>query len=120
MAVIESGGRFGRAWPITAVPRGAGPRASTYLLGVSCRPSGVCFAVGGGRNAAGHSVAMYLVRSGGRWRAGFLPAPAGATTGKGQLSALYSVSCTGRARCNAVGYYNDWSGDPHADAAATP
>jgi hypothetical protein len=63
---------------------------------------------------------MYLVRSGGRWRAAFLPAPAGATTGKGQLSALYSVSCTGRAHCSAVGYYHGRSGAPHAEAASTP
>ena len=120
MTVTESKGRLGRAAPITAVPRGASPRESTYLLGVSCRPSGICFAVGGGRNKAGHSVAVYLVRSGGQWRAAFLPPPAGATAGQRQLSALYSVSCTGRAHCSAVGYYDGRSGTPHAEAASTP
>src|SRR5262249_43582037 len=55
MAVIESKGRFSGAAPITAVPRGSSALASTYLQGVSCLPSGVCLAVGGGRNAAGHS-----------------------------------------------------------------
>jgi len=114
-----SKGRLGHAVPITAVPRGASARASTYLLGVSCRPSGVCFAVGGGRNRAGHSVAMYMVRSGGHWTAGFLAPPPGATAGPRELSALYSVSCTGRAHCSAAGYYHDPSGAPHAEAAST-
>jgi hypothetical protein len=120
MAVTESKGRFGGAVPITALPRGASPHASTYLLGVSCRPSGICFAVGGGRNNAGHSVAMYMVRSGGHWRAAFLPQPPEATAGQRQLSALYAVSCTGPAHCSAVGYYHDRSGAPHAEAASTP
>jgi hypothetical protein len=119
MAVTESKGRFGGAAPITALPRGASTRASTYLLGVSCRPSGICFAVGGGRNRAGRSVAMYMVRSAGHWRAAFLSQPPGATAGPRQLSALYSVSCTGRARCNAVGYYHDRAGTAHAEAAST-
>jgi hypothetical protein len=120
MAVTESNGRFGRAVPITALPHGASPHASTYLLGVSCRPSGICLAVGGGRNLAGRSVAMYMVRSGGHWRAAFLPQPRGATTARRQLSALYAVSCTGRAHCGAVGSYNDRSGASHAEAASTP
>lgn len=120
MVVTESRGRFGPAVAITAVPRGASAHPSSYLLGVSCRPSGVCFAVGGGRNQAGHSVAMYLVRSGGRWRAAFLAPPDGATAGQRQLSALSAVSCTGRAHCSAVGYYHDPRGANHAEAAATP
>jgi hypothetical protein len=120
MAVTESNGRFGPAAAITAVPRGASPEASTYLLGVSCRPSGVCFAVGGGRNKADHSVALYMVRNRARWQAAFLRPPPGATSGSRQLSALYSVSCTGRAHCSAVGYYRDQSGAPHAEAASTP
>jgi len=119
MVVTESNGRFGRALGITAVPPGASAHPSSYLLGVSCRPSGVCFAVGGGRNQAGHSVAMYLVRSGGRWRAAFLTPPVGATAGQRQLSALSAVSCTGKAHCSAVGYYHDQRGANHAEAAST-
>src|SRR5215470_17060776 len=104
MVVTESKGRFGRAMAITALPPGASALPSSYLLGISCSPSGACFAVGGGRNSAGHSVAMYLVRSGGRWRASFLTAPDGATAGQRELSALSAVSCTGKAhwRCSAV------------------
>jgi hypothetical protein len=120
MVVTESKGRFGRALAITAVPRGASAHPSSYLLGVSCRPSGVCFAVGGGRNRAGHSVAMYLVRSGGHWRAAFLASPAGGTAGRLQLSALSAVSCTSRAHCSAVGYYHDRLGADRAEAASTP
>jgi hypothetical protein len=120
MVVTEANGRFGRATAITAMPRGASAHPSSYLLGVSCRPSGVCFAVGGGRNSAGHSVAMYLVRSGGRWRAAFLAPPDGATAGQQQLSALSAVSCTGRAYCSAVGYYHDQLGAGRAEAASTP
>jgi hypothetical protein len=119
MVVTESKGRFGRALAITAVPPGASAHPSSYLLGISCRPSGVCFAVGGGRNRAGHSVAMYLVRSGGRWQAAFLIPPDGATAGQQELSALGAVSCTGRAHCSAVGYYHDERGANHADAAST-
>jgi hypothetical protein len=120
MVVTEAKGRFGRSSAITAMPRGASAHPSSYLLGVSCRPSGVCFAVGGGRNSAGHSVAMYLVRSGGRWRAAFLAPPDGATAGQQQLSALSAVSCTGRAHCSAVGYYHDQLGAGRAEAASTP
>jgi hypothetical protein len=120
MVVTESKGRFSGAAPISTLPQGASTKASTYLLGVSCRPSGVCFAVGGGRNRAGHSVAMYMVRSGGHWRAAFLAAPSGATAGPRELSALSSVSCTGQAHCSAAGYYHDGLGAPHAEAAATP
>ncbi len=119
MVVTESKGRFGSALAITAVPPGASARPSSYLLGVSCRPSGVCLAVGGGRNRAGHSVAMYLVRSGGGWRAAFLTPPDGATAGQRQLSALSAVSCTGTASCSTVGYYHDRRGANRADAAST-
>jgi hypothetical protein len=120
MVVTESKGRFGRATAITALPQGASAHPSSYLLGVSCRPSGVCVAVGGGRNRAGHSVAMYLVGSSGRWRAAFLASPDGATAGQRQLSALNAVSCTGRAHCSAVGYYHDQLGAGRAEAASTP
>jgi hypothetical protein len=119
MVVTESKGRFGRATAITAMPPGASAHPSSYLLGISCRPSGTCFAVGGGRNRAGHSVAMYLLRSGGRWRASFLTAPDGATAGQRELSALSAVSCTGKAHCSAVGYYHDQRGVNHAEAAST-
>ena len=119
MVVSESKGRFGQATAITAVPAGASAHPSSYLLGISCRPSGTCFAVGGGRNRAGHSVAMYLVRSGGRWRASFLTAPDGATAGQRELSALSAVSCTGKAYCSVVGYYHDRLGTNHAEAAST-
>jgi hypothetical protein len=120
MAVIESKGRFAGAAPITAVPRGSSVLPSTYLLGVSCRPSGLCLAVGGGRNSSGHSVAMYMIRSAGHWRAAFLAPPPGGTSGPRQLSVLYAVSCLGQFHCNAVGYYHDRFGVAHAQAAATP
>jgi hypothetical protein len=120
MAVIESKGRFADAAPITAVPPGSSVLSSTYLLGVSCRPSGLCLAVGGGRNSSGHSVAMYMIRSAGHWRAAFLAPPPGGTSGPRQLSVLYAVSCTGRFHCNAVGYYHDRFGVTRAQAAATP
>ena len=117
MAVIESKGRFADAAPITAVPRGSSVLPSTYLLGVSCWPSGLCLAVGGGRNSSGHSVAMYMNRSAGHWGAAFLAPPPGGTSGPRQLSVLYAVSCLGQFRCNAVGYYHDRFGVAHAQAA---
>ena len=119
MTVTESKGRFGPGVAITAVPRGAGLRSSTYLLDVSCRPSGTCLAVGGGRNSSGHSVAMYMTGSAGHWRAAFLAQPDGAATGQQQMSVLYSVACTGPGHCTAVGYYYDRSGLTRAEAAST-
>jgi hypothetical protein len=118
MSVTESKGRFSAATAITAVPSGASLHPSTYLLGVSCTSTSTCLAVGGGRNAAGHSVAMYMTRSRGHWRATFLPPPARAGTGTRALSALYSVSCTGRDECTAVGYFSDRAGARHAEAAS--
>jgi hypothetical protein len=118
MSATESKGRFSAATAITAVPSGASLHPSTYLLGVSCTSTSTCLAVGGGRNAAGHSVAMYMTRSRGHWRATFLPPPARAGTGTRALSALYSVSCTGRDECTAVGYFSDRAGARHAEAAS--
>jgi ferredoxin len=118
MSVVESGGSFGRAAEITAVPRSASLRPSTYLLGVSCTPAGACLAVGGGRNKRGNSVGMYMTRSGGRWRASFVSPPARARAGSRPSSALYAVSCTGRSRCTAVGNYDGGSGS-RAEAAST-
>ncbi len=119
MSVTESKGRFSAATEISAVPRGASLRPSTYLLGVSCSSANNCLAVGGGRNKAGHSVAMYMSRSHGHWRAAFLPPPPQAGTGSHELSALYAVSCAGRDDCTAVGYYNDLTGARRAEAAST-
>ena len=67
----------------------------------------------------GLPVAMYMIRSAGHWHAAFLAPPAGAASGQQQQSVLYSVSCTGRFHCAAVGYYNDRSGVTRAEAAAT-
>ncbi len=119
MSVTESKGRFGRAVEITAVPRGASIHPSTYLLGVSCVSTGNCLAVGGGRNAANRSVALAMTLGRGHWRAAFLPPPPRAGTGIHELSALYSVSCTGRDECTAVGYYHDLTGTLRAEAAST-
>jgi hypothetical protein len=119
MSVTESNGRFAAASAITAVPKGTSPRPSTYLLGVSCTSASDCLAVGGARNTAGHSVAMYMTLWHGRWRADFLPPPPRAGTGAHQLSALYSVSCTGKDECTAVGYYHDQTGTLRAEAAST-
>jgi hypothetical protein len=119
MSVTESNGRFGTATEITAVPQDTSPHPSTYLLGVSCVSPGTCLAVGGGRDKTGHSVAMYMSLVRGHWRAAFLPPPPSAGTGSHQLSALYSVSCTSRDNCTAVGYYHDRTGAMRAEAAFT-
>ena len=118
MSVTESNGRFAGATAITAVPKGTSPRPSTYLLGVSCTSARICLAAGGARNTAGHSVAMYMTFWHGRWRAELLTPPPGAGTGAHQLSALYSVSCTGKDECTAVGYYHDQAGTLRAEAAS--
>ena len=119
MSVTESNGRFAGATAITAVPKGTSPHPSTYLLGVSCTSASTCLAVGGARNATGHSVAMYITLWHGRWRAEFLAPPPRAGTGTHELSALYSVSCTGKDECTLVGYYHDHAGTLRAEAAST-
>jgi hypothetical protein len=62
---------------------------------------------------------MYMTLQRGIWSAAFLPPPAGAGTGGRESSALYSVSCTGRDNCTAVGYYHDSAGAQRAEAAST-
>jgi hypothetical protein len=119
MSVTESKGRFSAAAEITAVPRGTSAHPSTYLLGVSCPSHGTCLAVGGGRDKAGISVAMYMFRSHGRWRAAFLRPPPRGLAGPHGLSALYAASCTGRHAYTAVGYYHDRTGHLRAEAAST-
>jgi hypothetical protein len=119
MSVTEAHGRFSAATEITAVPRGSSLHPSTYLLGVSCASPRTCLAVGGGRTRAGSSAGMYMIRSHGRWRAAFLPPPPRAGTGDRGLSALYAVSCEGRDRCTAVGYFHDRTGRLRAEATST-
>jgi hypothetical protein len=120
MSVTESNGRFGRAVEITTLPTGGSVHPSTYLQGVSCVSATSCLAVGGGRNAAGHSVALDMTLYKGHWRAAFLPSPPRAGTGSHELSALYAVSCAGRDdECTAVGYYHDTTGTLRAEAAST-
>jgi hypothetical protein len=119
MSVTESKGRFSAAAEISAVPRGASAYPSTYLLGVSCPPHGTCLAVGGGRDKAGISVAMYMFRSHGKWRAAFLLPPPRGGAGRRGLSALYAVSCIGQHACTAVGYYHDRTGHLRAEAASS-
>jgi hypothetical protein len=86
----------GKTWSITPSPRGGIDGA---LQGVTCRVAASCVAVG---SHAGTSGTLTLVESwnGSRWSVVSSPSP-----GSGN-NALSSVSCTGAARCSAVGYFS--------------
>jgi hypothetical protein len=119
MSVTESGGTFGTAVPVTAVPDGAAVNPSTAMSGVSCPPTGPCVAAGVATNAAGHYVATYATRAHGHWQVVFLTGPGNVSTGKDEQSSLFSVSCPTSDYCTSVGYYNDASGGYSAGGAST-
>src|SRR5215472_18508596 len=86
MAFTEAKGRFGRAFEVTAVPRGANANPDASLVAVACVMRGPCVATGFGTNKAGHHVAMYgqVVRS----LDGVIPVPAGQRSG-GQHATVF-------------------------------
>jgi hypothetical protein len=120
MSVTVSHGVFGKVTAVTVVPPGASVNPSTALSGVSCPAAGgPCAATGVATSKAGHYIAMEATVLRGRWSAAFLAGPPDVSTGRGQQSSLFSVSCTAPRRCVAVGYYNDASGGYSAGAAST-
>jgi len=121
VSVAVTNGRPGPAGIISALPAGGVEGPDTSFRGVSCAPSGPCVAVGSAANKAGHSVAMYLVRSGGKWAGSLLGQPANAETGSLQRSLLEGVACTGTGHCTTAGYYTTAgsNGQTSADAAST-
>jgi hypothetical protein len=93
----------GASWALETIP----DAAHVILFGVSCTSPTGCMAVG--RVSTGSSLApLAEYWNGTSWAAQNPPLPAGVTEGT-----LTGVSCTGPARCVAVGY-SAYSGAPDA------
>jgi hypothetical protein len=123
MIATESGGSWGTARELTALPAGADSvqgALGAILYSVSCVRVGDCLAVGTYKDATDARQAMVVAQSAGTWGAATeakLPGNANAASG-GQYARLTSVSCTPNAgrqigrlyepgNCVAVGTYTD-------------
>jgi hypothetical protein len=94
----------GMAWSMETIPYPE-DAVSSRLSDVSCRPSGICMAVGSYVTASGRTLALTEHRGGGAWTIESTPQPAGALD-----SALTGVSCPNTTSCLAVGSYVDATG----------
>lgn len=93
-------GRDGTAWTIQTATDPTGASNGT-LLGLSCRSSRACIAVGNYDNA-NQTATLTLAEgwNGSLWASQTTPNP-----GRAEQSYLDSVSCASPGRCIAVGYY---------------
>jgi len=92
------------------LPAAAAANPAVSLTSVSCASSGDCSAVGSYNDASNHTLGLLLSESSGTWTTGLattLPADAASNPGV----SLTSVSCPSVGNCDAVGSYNDTSGD---------
>jgi hypothetical protein len=83
------------------------------LEAVSCPSAGGCVAVGYFTDGSGSAQPLAVTETAGVWGTPLqisLPANAASEPGS-QSSALYSVACSGRGVCQAVGYYTDILGN---------
>ena len=108
---LIAGAWNGTAWTAQAVPAPAGA-ATPALRGLSCVSADFCEAVGSYVNSSGETVSFAAKWSGSTWSDQSTPSPAGSTS-----SDLSGVSCTAAKDCEAVGSYNDSSGNLWATAA---
>jgi hypothetical protein len=100
----------GTAWAAQAVPAPAGA-TQPALKGLSCISADFCEAVGTYVNSSGETVSFAAQWNGSSWSDQATPSPAGSTQ-----SDLSGVSCTAANNCEAVGSYNDSSGNGWAAA----
>lgn len=91
------------------------PVAELSLLGLSCRDTGDCTAVGAYETKDFTTITAFAETStGGHWSVQRVPVPAG---GHPSYSFLHAVSCT-MGRCTATGFYFGYSGTQLALAVA--
>jgi hypothetical protein len=110
MAATETNGTWARASELGA-PAAAGTAGRIFVISVACPGAGSCAAVGTFDDKAGHTRAMTLIRSGGRWHRGvqlILPRDAAGVP----LPSIppMSVSCSAPGTCLAVSSYRNKSG----------
>jgi len=94
----------GSTWSVQAVPLPAGATASEFE-GVGCRSATFCMAAGRYVERSGRTWALSASWDGTAWTVRTVPIPTGATR-----TVLLDVSCTGTARCTAVGGYTESGG----------
>ena len=90
-----------------------GANVEAELDSVSCVSGTQCAAVGFYRNNSdsGHDVALLDSSSGGTWSNVVAPLPANAGSGASAQSFLDQVDCSARSSCEAVGDFEDASGN---------
>ena len=92
------------------LPAGAATNPAVSVSSVSCTSAGECAAVGNYNDTSNHTLGLLLSESAGTWITGLaamLPPDAASSP----AVSLTSVSCPSAGNCDAVGYYNDTSGD---------
>jgi hypothetical protein len=106
MVVVESGGVWGSASPVTLPSHATNPEAA--LNAVSCASAGNCVAVGSYYDNSSNEQAMVVAESGGVWgTASEVTLPGGHATNPDAY--LDSVVCSSVGNCAAAGDYNETS-----------
>jgi hypothetical protein len=104
MVVMESGGVWGSASPVTLPAHATNPEAA--LNAVSCASAGNCVAVGSYYDASSNEQAMVVAESGGVWgTASEVTLPGGHATDPDAY--LDSVVCSSVGNCAAAGDYDE-------------
>ena len=119
MVAVQSHGKWSRGVPLV-LPAGAAPQPYAQVSGVACRSTGNCVAVGDyvyGR--ARHLQAFIAIEYHGRWARAFTPRLP-ANTSSPASAQLGAVTCAGDGSCEAVGSYQDSSGNAQTMALAKP
>ena len=91
------------------LPSNAGEYPALYLDAVACGSAGACEAVGNYIDSAGDEVGLIETLSGQTWSATEAPLPS--TAGTEPYAALTAVACGSEGSCDAVGSYDDSSGN---------
>jgi hypothetical protein len=119
MVAAQAGGTWLRGTRLT-LPSNAQQQPYAQVNGVACRSAGNCVAVGNYTYSSQRYVGAFLAtESRGVWQPAFTPQlPADAVTP--QRARLEAVTCRPDGYCQAVGSYQDKTGQIHAMVLAKP